>query len=213
MSKKMLFVFSLLFLVNYTTILAQKALKKTPYLTPIADAVGYVGYKINGLEVVSSKAINFLVVGDWGRNGQFKQQEVADRMGEAAEQLDAQFILSTGDNFYVNGVASVDDDAWNSSFENVYKAHSLMVDWHPVLGNHDIEAIRKPKLIIANAVAVGICLHVIIVWKELFRKIQMIKPYLFSLILHPLTLIYTIADTQKLPNKTLQDKNNGWIVF
>jgi 3',5'-cyclic AMP phosphodiesterase CpdA len=137
MIRNNIFLLFLLILINPDAVFAQKVFKKTAYLTPVADEVGYVGYKINDLEVITSKAINFLVVGDWGRNGQFKQQEVADRMGEAAKQLDAQFILSTGDNFYINGVASVDDPAWKSSFENVYTSHSLMVDWYPVLGNHD----------------------------------------------------------------------------
>ncbi len=105
-------------------------------LIPVTTPAGYEGYKIKDLEV-PTEGYNFLVVGDWGRNGQFGQQEVADRMGEAAEQLDAHFVVSTGDNFYVNGVASTQDPAWQSSFENIYTSHSLMCDWYPVLGNHD----------------------------------------------------------------------------
>lgn len=118
-------------------LLAQIASKKNPYLTPIRTDAGYVGNKLKNLQVISDKAFNFIVVGDWGRNGEFGQKQVADRMGEVAEQLDVQCVLSVGDNFYLNGVASVDDPAWNSSFENIYKAHSLMVDWYPILGNHD----------------------------------------------------------------------------
>ena len=83
------------------------------------------------------KSLNFLVIGDWGRNGYFHQQDVADRMNEAAYQNEAAFIVSTGDNFYINGVASVDDPLWLSSFENIYKGSELQRDWFAVLGNHD----------------------------------------------------------------------------
>lgn len=127
---------ALALLCNYAAF-AQKNTKKTVYLVPYKDEYGYVGNRIKNLEVRTEKTLNFLIVGDWGRNGQFKQQEVANRMGEAAEQLDAQMVISTGDNFYINGIASTEDPAWMSSFENIYTSHSLMVDWHPVLGNHD----------------------------------------------------------------------------
>lgn len=126
-----------LVLISSCNLLAQVAPLKTPYLIPIRKDSGYEGNKLRDLQVIDNKAFSFIVVGDWGRNGEFGQQKVADRMGEVAEQLDVQCVLSVGDNFYLNGIASVDDPAWNSSFENIYKAHSLMVDWHPVLGNHD----------------------------------------------------------------------------
>ncbi|HEY8935238.1 MAG TPA: hypothetical protein VIM65_08455, partial [Cyclobacteriaceae bacterium] len=35
----------------------------------------------------------FLVFGDWGRNGQGDQQDVADWMGIAANQLTARFVI------------------------------------------------------------------------------------------------------------------------
>jgi len=94
------------------------------------------GGKIAKLEVAED-ALSFLAFGDWGRNGEFHQQDVADRMGEAAGQLDAEFVISLGDNFYPNGVASVHDYQFIRSFEQVYGAHSLMVDWFVILGNHD----------------------------------------------------------------------------
>lgn len=85
----------------------------------------------------SAGALNFLVFGDWGRQGEFGQREVADRMGEAARQIGSRFVISVGDNFYENGVSSVTDDHWRKSFENVYTARSLDVPWHVILGNHD----------------------------------------------------------------------------
>jgi tartrate-resistant acid phosphatase type 5 len=85
----------------------------------------------------TDSVFNFLVVGDWGRNGEFKQKEVANQMGLSSEALKASFIISTGDNFYDDGVQSIDDTLWHSSFENIYTAESLQKDWFVVLGNHD----------------------------------------------------------------------------
>jgi hypothetical protein len=83
------------------------------------------------------KAVSFLVVGDWGRNGEYMQLETAKQMGTAAAQLEAACIVSVGDNFYPKGVESILDPLWQSSFEKIYTAHSLQEDWFVVLGNHD----------------------------------------------------------------------------
>lgn len=82
-------------------------------------------------------ALHFYVIGDWGRNGDFGQQEVADAMGKMAKIIEPEFFISTGDNFYPNGVASVDDPYFISSFENIYSAAELFEPWYLVLGNHD----------------------------------------------------------------------------
>ncbi|GFD89036.1 acid phosphatase [Tenacibaculum sp. KUL152] len=92
--------------------------------------------KIANLQIPDN-ATSFLTLGDWGRNGHFYQKEVAKWLDIASYQLDAEFIATTGDNFYDNGVASVDDPYWVSSFEAVYHHPHLFIDWHPVLGNHD----------------------------------------------------------------------------
>lgn len=76
-------------------------------------------------------------IGDWGRNGAFGQAELAEAMGKAAVKVEPEFIISTGDNFYPNGVASTQDPLWKSSFEEIYKAHSLYCDWFVTPGNHD----------------------------------------------------------------------------
>ncbi|HLA64404.1 MAG TPA: tartrate-resistant acid phosphatase type 5 family protein [Rhodothermales bacterium] len=85
----------------------------------------------------SSDALNFIVVGDWGRAGFFNQREVAAQMGRTADEIRARFIVSTGDNFYTTGVASVTDSKWRRSFEEIYTAPSLQVPWYVALGNHD----------------------------------------------------------------------------
>ena len=41
-----------------------------------------------------------LQVGDWGRNGDMNQSEVADLMTKVASGFQPNFIISSGDNFY-----------------------------------------------------------------------------------------------------------------
>ncbi|HEV2454044.1 MAG TPA: tartrate-resistant acid phosphatase type 5 family protein [Verrucomicrobiae bacterium] len=86
---------------------------------------------------IPTNNLNFLVVGDWGRQGELDQREVAEQMGISAQNIGARFVVSVGDNFYENGVASLTDDHWQKSFEDVYTAPSLRVPWHVILGNHD----------------------------------------------------------------------------
>lgn len=83
-------------------------------------------------------AVHFLVVGDWGQNSE-PQRRVAQAMGVVAERAGSQFVISTGDNFYPNGVGSVNDPQFHESFESVYSAPSLQTPWYVVLGNHDYE--------------------------------------------------------------------------
>lgn len=85
----------------------------------------------------SPDALNFLVFGDWGRQGERDQMEVAKQMGIAAQNMRARFVVSVGDNFYEDGVTSVTDDHWHKSFEDVYTARSLQVPWNVIMGNHD----------------------------------------------------------------------------
>lgn len=81
--------------------------------------------------------LNFMAIGDWGRNGEYNQLEVAKQMGDWGKANPNNFIISVGDNIYPKGVISENDPAWHYSFENVYTAHSLQVDWFAILGNHD----------------------------------------------------------------------------
>lgn len=88
-------------------------------------------------ETAPAEGLKFMVFGDWGRNGQRDQVQVAAQMANAARELKPKFIISVGDNFYENGVASADDPQWRTSFENVYHDSALQVPWQVVLGNHD----------------------------------------------------------------------------
>ncbi|KAL8142094.1 hypothetical protein V2J09_015126 [Rumex salicifolius] len=82
-------------------------------------------------------SLNFLVIGDWGRRGFYNQSLIADQMANVAEKLDMDFVVSTGDNFYDNGLVGIDDPNFEESFTNVYNASSLQTQWYSVLGNHD----------------------------------------------------------------------------
>ncbi|GMH03935.1 hypothetical protein Nepgr_005774 [Nepenthes gracilis] len=92
----------------------------------------------------------FLVVGDWGRRGAFNQSQVAFQMGRIGENLDVDFIISTGDNFYDDGLMGEHDTAFEESFTKIYTAMSLQRQWYSVLGNHDyrgdVEAQLSPVL-------------------------------------------------------------------
>jgi tartrate-resistant acid phosphatase type 5 len=91
-------------------------------------------------------ALNFGLIGDWGRLGRPDQMAVAQQMGLACAQANASFIISVGDNFYEDGVASVQDPQWERSFENVYTARSLQVPWYIALGNHDYRGSVQAQL-------------------------------------------------------------------
>jgi tartrate-resistant acid phosphatase type 5 len=48
--------------------------------------------------------------------------------------------VTTGDNFYQNGVASINDTHWTQSFTNIYNSTELQkLKWFTCLGNHDYQ--------------------------------------------------------------------------
>ncbi|XP_039041042.1 purple acid phosphatase 8-like [Hibiscus syriacus] len=95
-------------------------------------------------------SLSFLVVGDWGRRGHYNQSQVALQMGLIGEKIGIDFVISTGDNFYGNGLTGVGDPAFHESFTDIYTAPSLQKQWYTVLGNHDyrgnVEAQLSPIL-------------------------------------------------------------------
>jgi len=99
---------------------------------------------LGGLAVAAGSAARaeasgtaFVAIGDWGRKGSRHQVDVATAMGKGAGEIGSRFVLSAGDNFYPDGVQSVDDAHWKESFEDVYVAASLQTPWLAALGNHD----------------------------------------------------------------------------
>ncbi|MFQ3576071.1 MAG: metallophosphoesterase, partial [Cytophagales bacterium] len=98
------------------------------------------------LNIPQDDALNFYVIGDWGRYGGHNQADVATQMDVYAAQFDPEFIISTGDNFYTNGVASTQDPHWTLSFENIYAKGGITCPWYPILGNHDYQGNAQAQL-------------------------------------------------------------------
>uniref|UniRef100_A0A803P7T7 acid phosphatase n=1 Tax=Cannabis sativa TaxID=3483 RepID=A0A803P7T7_CANSA len=67
-------------------------------------------------------------------------------MGKIGEKLDIDFVVSTGDNFYDNGLKSEDDIAFEESFTKIYTHNSLQTKWYSVLGNHDYRGDAEAQL-------------------------------------------------------------------
>lgn len=93
-----------------------------------------------------SDSLTFLVLGDWGKDGNQPQLAVAATLDSFSRRFHASFIITTGDNFYPNGVASVNDAHWQASFEKVYNKPGHMLPWYPVLGNHDYETSPQAEI-------------------------------------------------------------------
>ncbi|PON96794.1 Acid phosphatase, type [Trema orientale] len=91
-------------------------------------------------------SMSFLVIGDWGRRGDYNQSQVAVQMGKMGEKLDIDFVVSTGDNFYDNGLTSEHDPAFEESFTKIYTQKSLQKQWYSVLGNHDYRGDAEAQL-------------------------------------------------------------------
>lgn len=51
-------------------------------------------------------------------------------MGRVGEKLDIDFVVSTGDNFYDDGLTGVHDTAFEESFTKIYTAKSLQKPWY-----------------------------------------------------------------------------------
>ncbi|XP_050401962.2 tartrate-resistant acid phosphatase type 5 [Patella vulgata] len=86
--------------------------------------------------------LNFFAIGDMGGAPKFPyttpiQVATAREMGILANQLEPEFILALGDNFYTMGVKNVDDPRLKETFENIYKNPALQVPWYLLAGNHD----------------------------------------------------------------------------
>jgi hypothetical protein len=89
------------------------------------------------INLKDGNTVSFYVVTDIGRNGYYRQKNVADQMGKMSESIEPDFIISSGDCFHGNGIRSISDPMWMSNFENIYTHPSLHCDWYPVLGNHE----------------------------------------------------------------------------
>jgi len=111
----------------------------------LGGAIGHISIRYRTTDSALYEAANFgdeyktkfLVVGDWGRKGEFNQRDVALQMALVGEMLRPDFIVSTGDNFYPSGLKKINDSQIFESFQDVYSYPSQNVPWYSVLGNHD----------------------------------------------------------------------------
>ncbi len=88
-----------------------------------------------------------LVIGDWGRKANVNLRANAHMMNELACQMTIDAVLTTGDNFYSNGVSGINDAHWNRSFEGVFNGSCLLpIEWWPSLGNHDLRGNTEAQI-------------------------------------------------------------------
>ncbi len=80
---------------------------------------------------------NFYIANDLGRNGYYDQKPIAEKMGVMAEEIGPEFVIATGDVHHFEGVRSVNDPLWMTNYELIYSHPELMIDWFPILGNHE----------------------------------------------------------------------------
>ena len=112
----------------------------------MAGAAAATGMALTGSVQAQAADAAFLVVGDWGRDGASHQRDVAAQMEAVAARSGAGFVVSVGDNFYDNGVQSVTDPQWKTSFEDVYTGPHLQAPWYVVLGNHDYRGVPQAQV-------------------------------------------------------------------
>lgn len=86
---------------------------------------------------IFDKKLNFYVVNDMGRNGYYDQKTIAALMGDMAEKVGPEFVVATGDIHHFDGVQSISDPLWMTNYELIYSHPELMINWFPVLGNHE----------------------------------------------------------------------------
>ena len=85
-----------------------------------------------------SKNLNFIVASDMGRHGKSEQRNIAELMGQFAEQNKIEFLVVAGDPIHDNGVKSVKDEEWKLKIEDIYTAPSLhAIPWYVISGNHE----------------------------------------------------------------------------
>lgn len=87
-----------------------------------------------GRETAEPGVVKFVAVGDTG-HGNEAQWQVARAIYNKCNQSGCDFVLLLGDNIYPTGVTSVDDEQFQTKFEQPYA--DIDIPFYPVLGNHD----------------------------------------------------------------------------
>ncbi|KAK6127791.1 hypothetical protein DH2020_038500 [Rehmannia glutinosa] len=97
------------------------------YLSKVIFTIGLVQIS---QPIGANGSVTFLAVGDWGRKGAYNQSAVAHVMGEVGAKQGIDFVVSTGDNFYEDGLTGINDPAFAQSFSKIYTAKSLQKPWY-----------------------------------------------------------------------------------
>ncbi|WP_294599205.1 metallophosphoesterase [uncultured Rikenella sp.] len=111
-------------------------MKRAFFLLLIGIASRFASAQIQDYSIFD-KRLNFYVANDLGRNGYYDQKPIAERMGAMAEEIGPEFVLATGDIHHFEGVQSVADPLWMTNYESIYAHPELMIEWFPLLGNHE----------------------------------------------------------------------------
>ncbi|KAF8782382.1 tartrate-resistant acid phosphatase type 5-like [Argiope bruennichi] len=90
----------------------------------------------------SKTSLRLEVIADWGGlpvfpYKTFVELAVGREMAYLASKLEIDAVLALGDNFYLDGVKSVNDLRFKETFETAFNYESLHVPWLVVAGNHD----------------------------------------------------------------------------
>ena len=75
-------------------------------------------------------SLSFVMLGDWGGKESppyytNSEKEIAEQMGSVAEDINAQFTIALGDNFYDHGVKDVNDERFQTTFEVIIYDYSI----------------------------------------------------------------------------------------
>ncbi|KAG2377464.1 hypothetical protein C9374_009375 [Naegleria lovaniensis] len=82
----------------------------------------------------------FTVIGDFGRQGEDHQTDVALQIVQWCQSVNTScdFSIGVGDNFYDYGVSGIHDSQFKTSFEDVYRPREAFgSQFYNTLGNHD----------------------------------------------------------------------------
>lgn len=85
---------------------------------------------------VEASSINFLIVGDTGKPTSQRAKVVAS-MRSHSSRHPAHATLLLGDNFYEDGVDSVDDPRFEQDFNELFEVSRFPMPFYVALGNHD----------------------------------------------------------------------------
>ena len=90
------------------------------------------------VSAATGQAVSFVAFGDAGQQagtGPANQTAVGDAMAKVCELRGCDFAIELGDNIYLSGVDSVEDEQWQTKFEQPYANFNYPI--YAALGNHD----------------------------------------------------------------------------